>query len=122
MITNKMITNKVIDNKIVLLPEIKKIIDNIYIKLFKIYDHNEIFYSLYIKKIINNNFMYNLEKYNIKDIEIACNFDTLDLSYLSKIEYITCHGEIKELYVSNLENIKISGLIPSNIIKKMKNN
>jgi hypothetical protein len=118
MISNKIITNKAIDNKIVLLPKIKKIIDNIYIKLFKIYTNNEIFYSLYIKKIINNNLMYNLEKYNIKDIEIECNFDTLDLSYLTKIEYITCHGEIKELYVSNLGNIKISGLIPSNIIKK----
>ncbi len=104
--------------------KIKKIIDNNFIKLFKIInDDKDIFYSLYIKKKIKDDFIVALKEYNIKDVELVCDFDTLNLSYLNKIEYITSHSEIKKLIVSNINNIKMSGIIPLSIIfeKKMKN-
>ena len=97
--------------------ETEKIIDNNFIKLFKI-DNKKIFYSLHIKKSINSDFIYSLNEYDIKDIEICCNIDKLNLSIFNNIEYITNHGNIKKLYLNsnNKNNIYISGIIPNKII------
>lgn len=101
--------------------KIKKIIDNNFIKLFKINNNNYVFYSLLIKKKINNNFIYALQGYNIKDVEILCNFETLNLSIFDKIEYITSHSEINKLYINTSKNnIHISGIIPYKIFLNKK--